>query len=656
MANVAPHRDLRFGRADVAAVALVVALTAVVALSRALHDNWLGRHDVLAFFLPWYAALGDRLAAGDIPGWNPHVFGGAPFAGDPESGWMYLPAMLTFPFFHPATAFKLMVFLQLLVASLGTYAYGRVMGFGVVAALLAANLFAFGGFLYQTTYCCTVRAQVSLWIPLCLLAVELALIAGTDRGRLAAWFLGGLAISQMFAGWMGQGVMDALLLVAAYVGYRTLLSPPRPGWAWRRDVACLDTGLAILALGVALGAAGIFVWLSVNRQSTIPGGDYDALGQPSEFPPYTMVEIVWNIFGSGFAVRALSWGGAALVLAMLAPVLVRTRFAAPFFLALTVVVWTLTLDWTPLHWLFYLIPGFASLHEHNSPQVTAVAGLGPAMLAAATIECLPRWRGRWPLAVSALLPLVVIAVAADWLGGKGIVTNWPMPVAAVLVATLVAVVLVVPRQVGHDTALGQLVRAAPVLVLAVAFLQPTGQELVEATTGSALDPAWERQWDNDPTIERAVAAMLDREDAGGGGAFLRLQQAAHGPFRIAGYSGIGHEPAPVASYPERRWEPGVLAILVNGRTMRLGLYDMQGYNPLQLRIYTDYLAALNGRAQNYHHANLLPGGFHSPLLDLLNVRYLLVDARIPADRADVAALRDGRQEVFRNDEVVIYEN
>ncbi|MBA2277994.1 MAG: YfhO family protein, partial [Chloroflexia bacterium] len=182
------------------------------------------------------------------------------------------------------------------------------------------------------------------------------------------------------------------------------------------------------------------------------------------------------------------------------------------------------------------------------------------------------------------------------------------------------------------------------------------QELVEATTGSALDPAWERQWSNDPVIERAVAAMLDREDAGGAGAFLRQQQAAHGPFRIAGYSGIGYEPAPVASYPERRWEPGVLAILVNGRTMRLGLYDMQGYNPLQLRLYTDYLAALNSRPQNYHHANLLPGGFHSPLLDLLNVRYLLVDARIPADRADVAALRDGRQEVFRNDEVVIYEN
>src|SRR5215211_833903 len=202
----------RFWRADVVAVALIVALTVVLAVHRGVHDNWLGRHDVLAFFLPWYAYLGERLAAGELPGWNPHLFSGTPFAGDPESGWTYLPAMLTFPFFPAALAFKVMIFVQLLIAGLSTYAYARVMGLGVVAGLLAANLFEFGGFLYQNTYCCTVRAQIGTWIPLSLLAVELALRASTWRGRLAAWFLGGLAVSQLFAGWMGQGAMDALLL------------------------------------------------------------------------------------------------------------------------------------------------------------------------------------------------------------------------------------------------------------------------------------------------------------------------------------------------------------------------------------------------------------------------------------------------------------
>jgi len=659
LATARPNRvqRSRFWRADVVAVALIVALTIVVAIHRGMYDTWLGRHDVLAFFLPWYAYLGERLAAGDLPGWNPHLFSGTPFAGDPESGWTYLPAMLTFPFFPAAVAFKTMVFVQLLIAGLSTYAYARVMGLGVVAALLAANLFEFGGFLYQNTHCCTVRAQIGTWIPLSLLAVELTLRARTWRGRLAAWFLGGLAVSQLFAGWIGQGAMDALLLLAAYIGYRTLLAPPRAWWSWRqRAIACLTTAVPILALGLALGAAGILVRLSVNEQSNIPGGDYAALGQPSQFPPYEVVHIVWNIFGSGFATRALSWGGAGLVLALLAPALARARFGVPFFAALTAVVWTLTLEWTPLHELFYLIPRFQSLHEHNAPQVTTIVGIAPAMLAAATLECLPRWRGHWRLALVALVPLGVIWWAIAWLDDREIVSYWPLPVAAVIVAALVAVVLAVPVRFGADSTLGRFVLAVPVLVLVVAFLQPTGQELVESTTGNALDPAWERQWRDDPAIQAAVATALDDEDLGGAGGFLRAQEAVRGPFRFAGYGGIGYEPEPSRSFPERRWEPEILGLIANGRAMELGVHDIQGYNPLQLRVYVDYLAALNGRTQNYHHANLLPGGFASPLLDLLNVRYLLVDARIPADRADVVALRAGRPEVFRNAEVVVYEN
>ena len=52
--------------------------------------------DVLPFWLPSYCFLGKSLASGAIPAWNPHVMGGVPFAADPQSGWMYLPAMALF--------------------------------------------------------------------------------------------------------------------------------------------------------------------------------------------------------------------------------------------------------------------------------------------------------------------------------------------------------------------------------------------------------------------------------------------------------------------------------------------------------------------------------------------------------------------------------
>jgi len=41
---------------------------------------------------------------------------------------------------------------------------------------------------------------------------------------------------------------------------------------------------------------------------------------------------------------------------------------------------------------------------------------------------------------------------------------------------------------------------------------------------------------------------------------------------------------------------------------------------------------------------------------MLNVRYILVDARLPADREDVAAITQGERPVFENKYVRVYEN
>jgi hypothetical protein len=39
--------------------------------------------DTTTFFYPMYGLLGERLRAGDIPGWNPALFSGAPVRGRP---------------------------------------------------------------------------------------------------------------------------------------------------------------------------------------------------------------------------------------------------------------------------------------------------------------------------------------------------------------------------------------------------------------------------------------------------------------------------------------------------------------------------------------------------------------------------------------------
>lgn len=651
---VESNRLLAPGVADLLAILALVIVTAVVAANRFVFDAWLTRMDLLTFFLPWYTFLGDRLREFAVPGWNPHLFSGAPFAGDPESGWMYAPAMAAFTLIGEATAaFKGMVALHLLIAGLTTYAFARVLGMGAFASLTAATLYITGPFLHWTTHCCLIFSQFATWIPLSLLGAELALRAGRWRERVLPWFLTGFAISQMVAGWIGEGWLYAFLLPAAYIGYRALVSPPRSGLPLeKRFWNGVVTGLASLGLGAALGAAGMLPRYLVNAETNLAGGDYSQLeGGGVLNPPWTLDYLLSQTLGigSGYHYRAAALGGVVVVLAVLALPLVKECFAAPFFALLTLSALILTLETTPLHYVFYLIPRFQEFHEHDAWRTMSLAAFGPAMLAAAAIEGLPAWRGRRRLAPVVAVPFVLLVIVAIALQTRGVVLGWP-PLLAAAIATLLLVIYVAAPA-------PEVLQIVPPLLLATALIFPTGLELTATWLGWPQDRAIARQLAHDTSAEAALAEEVRRDDPGGAGEFLQVQQAASGPFRYVGYGGVHYpgDDARGSSYMERRLDPAVQAFLVNGRPMFLNLDEIQGYNPLQLQRYVDFVTAMNGQRQDYHTAFLLPSGTRSPLLDLLDVRYVLIDASLPQDRDDVLALREGRREVFRNNTVIIYE-
>ncbi len=649
-------------RADALAVAVLSALTALVGWNRLAFDAWLPRFDLFTFFLPWYGFLGERLRSCDVPGWNPSLFSGTPFAGDPESGWMYLPAMLAFTLLPPAAAFKAMVVLQLAIAAFSTYGLARVLGMGATAALVAATVFAFGPFAQWTTYCCLIFAQFGTWIPLALLGVELAARARGWRDRVAPWFVAGLAVSQMFAGWAGEGWIYAVLLVAAYAGYRTLLMP-LPGVPPRARLAVgAATVAAALGLGLALGAAGILPRLAVNAETTLAGGDYDLVDGGILNPPWETDYLLAQLLGNGNAERRASLGGGVIVLALLAPFLARRRFGVPFFAGLTLVALTLTQDTTPVHRLFYLIPRYQTLHEHDPWRTFALATIGPALLCGAAVESLAAWRGRRRLLPLVVAPLLLIAVVAVTLREVEQFVGWPSLLAAAAMTGVVALVVLIPR--GGVSGRGQarawadlLARRATILAFAVLVLQPTGLEFAGSWLGWGEHPSWAPYWREDPVAANALRVELAEEDPGGAGAFLQDRLSAEGPFRYVGYGGIGYpEDQPLLpSYMERRLLPNIQGILVNGRPIALGLHEIQGYNPLQLARYAEFMAAFNGRVLDYHVAYVTFPALRSAMFGLLNVRYVLVDATLPPEREDVRVLTTGRREVFRNASVAVFE-
>ena len=135
--------------------------------------------------------------------------------------------------------------------------------------------------------------------------------------------------------------------------------------------------------------------------------------------------------------------------------LARQRFAVPFFAVLTLVAMILTLDTTPLHQLFYLIPRYREFHDHDAWRTMALAAIGPAMLSGAAIESLPRWRGRRDLLPIVFVPLLFVVVVAVVLWQMERSLGWQPLVAATLTTVLIAVAVALPNRNSPATAAGR---------------------------------------------------------------------------------------------------------------------------------------------------------------------------------------------------------
>jgi len=643
---------------DAMAVAVLLCLTLIVTWQRWVFDNWLARHDLLTFFLPWLGSLGDRLRALDIPALNPYIFSGAPFAGDPESGWMYLPAMLVFPFFEVTVAYKLMILLLLVVAGTSTYALARVIGYSVLAALFSAVSFEFGPFLFGQTDCCTVAVKTTAFFPMAFLGVELALKASSWSTRAAAWLLSGFAISQMFAAWVGQGVINALILVAAWVFFRTLITPPRTDWNMKERLTQLvTTGPAVLIVGLLLGAAGILPRLAANAESNNAGGTYENTPGSADYRLHSLATALRSLMASDpLNYRGTSVWGVVLILMALAIFLVRRRSVIPFFAAVAVVIPALAMGTPIISDLFYLLPLYENFHSHSPGRVLWLYPFIAAMLAGGAVNELPRlasMRGKWLIAVA---PLAIVALAAWHVESEttldGRLWLWT---SAILTTLAVLVTAAAPLLSDRDSR-RHVIQGASLALVAMTFLLPNGLDFVRTMTQEDPPPGELVMLANDPWMQDLLQESLRRDDPGGAGEFLRQRQETQPLFRFIAYGGMYHPDTVLRTYPNRRLEPEMVAILQNSRAMRLGLETTQGYNPLQPLVYQEFIHALNRRGQDYHYANLLHTGVDSPLLDLLNIRYIVVDRGIPENRDDHRALAETRTEVYRDENVIIYES
>lgn len=624
------------GRPDILAVALILALTAI-AEWRLLYGGTMVGMDAATQFYPWYSYLGERLSSGEIPGWNPHLLSGEPFAASPLSGWSYLPAMVLFTLLPLVAAAKAYMVLHLLLAGLSAYALGRTLGLGTAGSLLAATAYEFSGYLYVRHTCCLAYSGVLAWLPLAILGLELALRSRSWLPRFLWWSLCGLAVSQILASWLGQGSYYALLALGGYVAYRTLVSPPPEvrGLRGRLSGAALHGG-AVLLLGFGLAAAGLLPRLEYNALTNLAGG-YPDIDPDNGLP----VERWGRIFMLNGYVYA---GAAVAALALAGPLLARWRFSAPYFAALSLGALVLALpEDTLLHSALYLLPGFEQLHPHAPERALIVFYLGAALLAGAALTVLLERGGRDHLLLAppafAVLYLAATepADAPEGIPMLGISMPPLLLLSQALVLALAAAGALLPRR------FFLLRGGAVVLLVLVVFV-----ELL-----AAGQDTFERHADSEGRERLQKVDLAAYYEATPATRFL--QSAGEEPSRYLGYSPEFDDKGRPVTYNYRFTDPDVRALEAENRAiLHENLYSLHGYTAPHLARYEEYVQTMNDRPQGYHNLDVFSAGLQSPLLDLLNVRHVVGPADDPP--ASFQSLQSDYPTVHEDERVSIVEN
>ena len=267
------------------AVVLAGPLLIVASVLAVLHGFWWNPRltnqqvDLLAFWLPRYCAMGKAVAALHVPTWLPNQFGGAPFASDPQSGWLFLPAMglfgpLSGSVFGCARALGLLLVVHPLLAGLGMYWFLRHERVGRPAATLG-GLTLGAGMAGSSVALSIPFSGMLAWTTLCLVGASGFLRARTGLARIGWLAFTGLAWSQLAGAHLTNGVAVGTGVVLLYVIARSVIQV-RSGERTGRTAVLLG---AALFVALPLLSAAILIPRFELLPRTSIGQGYAALAR-----------------------------------------------------------------------------------------------------------------------------------------------------------------------------------------------------------------------------------------------------------------------------------------------------------------------------------------------------------------------------------------
>jgi hypothetical protein len=567
--------------------------------------------DILSFWLPRFTFLARSLDGGHVPLWNPYEMMGYRFAADPQSGWLYVPAMAIFAILSPGAAMRALIVLNPLVAGLGLYWFLRKESLSRPAAT-AGGLSL--GMLMATS-------EMSISMPFAgfLAWTTVVLVGASGYRQSVRWSrrLAWLALSA-FGWWqvanahMSHGLMMCSLLAGTYVVAHAAQSVRLGETSWPRAL-----GAAALFLGfLPLAAAAILIpRLGFISTSSLQSG-YAAVDSVKQSPGVgersIMTNGMWAAWALGYGSAPGAYVGGVILLAL--PFAWRdvarraTVWAMGLSFALTYVLMMNRLVTAGWFRAAVLKVPFGDVYLHNPGRLRYLSmivlpALGAIGMQALIDRPLPLRRAAVWLGGAAALFLVVPLAAG------GIPVRFAL-LALALPAGITSLVLVLRRR-----------RWAPAFVVGVLA--------VELLASAVFSNAWQggtiftglETGDHANLVPQVLRwPDVDQDE------FLRPNAFVAAIRSQADEQGRYLTWVPPAAFYEKGYlyaqQPRDWPALMMSRGTLFSIPDVLGYNPVQLVRYWTYLRATNDLSLFYNAAVV-----NEPSLEdvrLMGVRYLIV--------------------------------
>jgi hypothetical protein len=336
-------------------------------------SNW--RTDPLVQYYPHRVIANDTIKAGDLPLWNPYYLSGTPFlATEPVAGLFYPPSIVYY-LVSPLQGFGISACLHLALAGLFMYLYLRSIDLERISSLFGAVSFQFCGY-FLVNLMWLSRVSTAVWTPFLFYCVEKY---WRERKRVYAL---GLAFGVAMCTLAGTPpvVVFVMSALAIYTVFR-LAFGVREGRA-REDTRASAVILAAVVLGTLLAAVQLAPTIEATPFFERTQLSYEEAWDTGKSPWALATALVPDVFGnpvdadamwafrpwveqrfgrgipSNYARPQLYTSLAALVFGFWAVCFRRNRYVL-FFAALAVVTLSLFLNIPDLMYrILYAIPLF----------------------------------------------------------------------------------------------------------------------------------------------------------------------------------------------------------------------------------------------------------------------------------------------------------